>query len=156
MAKIFFLFPPTFRKIGIAFFIIGLILGIARFYFGVKPDMLDMKTFAIYSSYLQTKYMEFVRNNMAEEFTGFFLLTGLFMFAFSREKEEKKETNLLRLKAFFWAFYINFVFLAGCLFLTYGLAFVYMLMLNMGIGLFAYIVVFRVLLYMNRTNPPDS
>lgn len=118
--------------------------------------MLDMKPFAIYSSYLQTKYMEFVRNNMAEEFTGFFLLTGLFMFAFSREKEEKKETNLLRLKAFFWASYINFVFLLGCLFLTYGLAFVYMLMLNMGIGLLAYIVVFRILLYMNRNNQPDS
>jgi len=115
-----------------------------------------MKPFAVYSSYLQTKYMEFVRNNMAEEFTGFFLLTGLFMFAFSREKEEKKETNLIRLKAFFWASYINLIFLLACLFLTYGLAFVYMLMLNMGFGMLAYIVAFRILLYMDRTNPPDS
>jgi hypothetical protein len=151
-----FLLPRSFRFVGILFFIAGLILGIARFKYGFKPDLLDMKIFAFYSSYLETKYMEIIRNNMGEEFAGFFLISGLFLIAFSREKEENKLKNELRLKAFFIAAYLNFLFLLISLFFTYGLAFIYMLMANMGIGLISYILVFRVLLRKSRSMTPDQ
>jgi hypothetical protein len=150
-----FLLPRSFRLVGIIFIIIGLIIGIARFKFGLKPDLLDMKMFAFYSSYLETKYMEIIRNNMAEEFTGFFLIAGLFMMAFSREKDENEQMNLLRLKAFFAAAWMNFLFLLVSLFFTYGLAFIYMLMANMGFSLLSYIVVFRILLWQNRSISSD-
>ena len=156
MIKTTFLLPKSFRFVGIFFFVLGLILGVARFHYSFKPDLLDLKMFAFYSSYLETKYMEIIRNNMSEEFTGFFLITGLFLFAFSREKYEKEQNNQLRLKAFFIAAYLNFLFLLVSLFFTYGFAFVYMLMANMGIGLLAYIIVFRTLLWQNRSKPSDN
>jgi hypothetical protein len=140
--------------VGIIFFITGLIIGIARFKFGLKPDLLDMKMFAFYSSYLETKYMEIIRNNMGEEFTGFFLIAGLFLMAFSQEKDENEQKNELRLKAFFVAAWMNFLFLLVSLFFTYGLAFIYMLIANMGISLLAYILVFRILLIRDRSISP--
>jgi len=151
-----FILPRSFRFVGILFFILGLILGVARFNYGFKPDLLDMKIFAFYSSYIETKYMEIIRNNMCEEFTGFFLIAGLFLIAFSREKDENEQKNKLRLKAFYIAAYVNFLFLLVSLFFTYGFAFVYMLMANMGISLFAYILAFRTLLWLNRSLSSDQ
>jgi hypothetical protein len=151
----FFLLPRSFRFVGIIFFITGLIIGIARFKFGLKPDLLDMKMFAFYSSYLETKYMEIIRNNMGEEFTGFFLIAGLFLMAFSQEKDENEQKNELRLKAFFVAAWMNFLFLLVSLFFTYGLAFIYMLIANMGISLLVYILAFRILLWQNRSMSSD-
>lgn len=143
--------PRNLRFVGILFIILGLILGISRFYFGNKPDMLDMEMFAFSSSYLDTKYMEIVRNNLSEEFTGFFLVTGLFLIAFSREEEENEQKNRLRLRAFFITAYLNFIFLLLSLFFTFGFAFIYMLIANMGISLVIYIVVFRILLLQNHS-----
>jgi hypothetical protein len=154
--KLTFLMPRNFRFVGIFFIVLGLILGISRFYFGNKPDLLDMKMFALSSSYLDTRYMEFVRNNLSEEFTGFFLIAGLFLIAFSREKEENEQKNKLRLRAFYITAYLNFLFLLVSLFFTFGFAFVYMLIANMGISLLLYIVVFRTLLIQNRSLLSDQ
>jgi hypothetical protein len=154
--KLTFLMPRNFRFVGIFFIVLGLILGISRFYFGNKPDMLDMKMFAFSSSYLDTKYMEIVRNNMSEEFTGFFIVAGLFLVAFSREKEENEQINMLRLRAFYITAYLNFLFLLVSLFFTFGFAFIYMLIANMGISLLLYTVIFRTLLLQNRFVKSDQ
>lgn len=152
-----FLLPRSFRLVGIIFFIVGLFFGIARFKYGFKPDALDLNSFAVYSSYLETKFMQIVRNNFGEEITGILMVGGLFLMAFSREKTENELTSQLRLKSFFIAAYINFAFLLAAFLFTFGLAFVYILMLNMGIGLLAYIVAFRFLLYLNPDeHPPGS
>lgn len=136
---------------GFLFFAGGLILGIARFRYSFKPDLLDMKMFAFSSSYLETKYMEIVKNNMSEEFTGFFMVVGLFLIAFSREKVENELKNRLRLKAFFITAYLDLLFLLVSLFFTFGFAFIIMLMANMVFSLLAYIIVFRCLLIKNRS-----
>jgi hypothetical protein len=136
--------------VGIIFFIGGVVAGISRFYLGVKPKLLNMKAFAFYSYYIDEKYMEIIKNNYGEEITGFLLITGLFLFAFSREKNEKDEYCILRMKALAASFYLNFAFLLAALLFTYGFAFMYMLMFNMGFGLLAYITVFQVLLFRHR------
>lgn len=146
-----FLMPRNFRFVGIFFFSLGLIVGMARFYFGIKPEALEIKVFAFYSSYLQSKFMQFISNNMIEELTGFFMISGLFLIAFSRERKEEAYMDPIRLKSFFISAYLNFFFLLISLFFTYGVAFVYMLMLNMGVGLLAYIIAFRTLLFLNRS-----
>ena len=157
MYKMTFLLPRNFRFLGILFFIIGLILGIARFKYGFKPDALDLDTFAVYSSYLETKFMQVVRNNFGEEIAGILMVVGLFLMAFAREKTENELTSRLRLKSFFIAAYINFAFLLAAFLFTFGMAFVYMLMLNMGMGLLVYTGAFRFLLYLNPVeHPPGS
>jgi hypothetical protein len=156
MNKLPFLLPRSFRFVGIFFSIIGIILGIARFNYGFKPDLLDLKMFAFYSSYLETKSMEIIRNNMGEEFAMFFLIAGLFLIAFSREKAENDQMNSLRLRSFYISAWLNFLFLLISIFFTYGFAFIYMLVANMGISLAAYIVVFRILLWKNRSTPSDQ
>lgn len=147
--------PANFRFVGILFLIFGFIFGVARFKYGFKPEILDIKVFAFQSSYLQPKYMEIIRNNMGEELTSFFLLAGLFLMAFSREKNESEELNVFRLKAFFIAAYSNFLFLFVAVFFTYGFSFVYMLMLNMGFGLLVYIIAFQRMLFKSRSNKLD-
>ena len=155
--------PRNFKFVGIIFFIGGVVAGISRFYFGVKPKILNMKAFAFYSYYIDEKYLEIIKNNYGEEITGFLLITGLFLFAFSREKNEKDEYCFLRMKALAASFYLNFAFLLAALLFTYGFAFIYMLMFNMGFGLLAYITVFQILLFRHRrrnlnerlTNYPD-
>jgi hypothetical protein len=137
--------------VGIFFLILGFIIGVARFKFGFKPDLLDFKMFAFYSSYLESKYMELVRNNLGEELTGFFIVTGLFFIAFAQEAEESELTKTLRLKAFFLAAYLNFFYLLTALFFTFGFAFVYALMVYMGFNLLSFIVSFRILYWMNQT-----
>jgi hypothetical protein len=136
--------------VGILFSVFGAILGIARFNFGFKPDLLDLKMFAIYSSYLETKSMEIIRNNLGEESAMFFLVTGLFLIAFSREKAENEQLNSLRLRSFYISAWLNFLFLLIAIFFTFGFAFIYMLVANMAISLVAYIVVFRILVWRHR------
>lgn len=143
--------PANFRYVGILFFILGFIFGVARFKYGFKPEILDMKMFAFQSSYLQTKYLEFIGNNLGEELTSILLLTGLFLIAFSRERDESEEFNGFRLKAFFVSTYANFLFLIAAIFFTFGFSFVYMLMVNMGFGLMVYIVAFQRTLFKSRS-----
>lgn len=143
--------PANFRYVGILFFILGFIFGVARFKYGFKPEILDMKMFAFQSSYLQTKYLEFIGNNLGEELTSILLLTGLFLIAFSRERDESEEFNGFRLKAFFVSAYANFLFLIAAIFFTFGFSFVYMLMVNMGFGLMVYIVAFQRTLFKSRS-----
>jgi uncharacterized membrane protein YfcA len=142
--------PRAFRFVGIFLCISGLILGIFRFKYGFKPESLEIKTFALYSSYLGNKFLEFTRNNMSEELTGFLIISGLFLIAFSREKDENERIDRIRLRSFLIAAYINFLFILFSLIFTYGFAFIYMLMLNLGIGLLAYMITFRILILKNR------
>jgi hypothetical protein len=137
--------PVGLRFVGIIFSGFGFVAGMLRFYFGIKPEFLEFKVFAVYSSYIETKVMETITTNLIEELTAFLLMTGLFLIAFSRERNERPEYEMLRLKSFYISAYLNFLFLVVSLFLTFGFAFVSVLMINLCMGLLIYIIVFRIL-----------
>jgi hypothetical protein len=141
------LLPFKFRPWGYLFAITGVILLILRFKFGLKPDFLTSRVFALYSDYLQTKYFQIISNQLIEEISGLLILAGLFMIAFSREKVDFEQANSLRLKAFCISAYLNTAFLAIAILLTFGFGFVYMLIINMVIPLVIYTVSFRILKY---------
>ncbi|HCE58642.1 MAG TPA: hypothetical protein DER09_12645 [Prolixibacteraceae bacterium] len=147
MNKTRFLLPANFRIAGVVLLVLGIITGFIRFYLGIKPKLLNIKVFAFYSEYLDNKYMKLVNNNIGEEITILLIISGLFIFAFSREKDESEILNNLRFKAFVASFYLNFVFLIGATLFTFGLAFIYMLVLNMSVPIIIYVLVFRILLY---------
>lgn len=147
MNKTRFLLPANFRIAGLSLFVLGIIAGFVRFYLGVKPKLFNIKVFAFYSEYLDNKYLKVVNNNIGEEITILLIISGLFIFAFSREKAESEPLNELRFSAFVASFYLSFVFLIGATLFTFGLAFIYMLVLYMSVPLVIYILVFRILLY---------
>ena len=144
------LLPRGFRPLGFIFIIFGVILGIARFRYGIKPDALNLKMFAFYSSYLESKYLDIIRNNMCEEVVALLLVMGLFFIAFSKEKNETIRISLIRMKALIAAVYLQTAFLLAAILFTFGFAFVYMLIVNMGVFLLFYLIVFRILLSKKR------
>ena len=150
MKKLTYLLPRGFRFVGFIFTIAGTILGILRFYFGYKPDMLDQKVFALYSVYLKTRTLKVESNQLIEEIVGLLLIFGLFMIAFAREKDETPQVSAVRLKAFFISFYINTAFLIFSILFTYGLAFIYMTVLYFVLPLSVYIFAFQILAGIER------
>ncbi len=142
--------PRGLRPVGIVFAGIGVILLFIRFYYGIKPEIFNMKMFAIFSSYLESKYFEVLKNQMIEEFGGILVLLGLFISAFTKEREEYEGLNALRLRSFFITIYINTVFLILAILFTFGFGFVYMMLLNLILWLIIYIITFRILIFLNR------
>jgi hypothetical protein len=144
------LLPGTFRFAGILFFVAGVFLGIIRFYFGIKPEVFDLKPFAFYSSYVENKYMQFVGNNMSEEVVGLLILLGLFMIAFARDKKETEIKDHLRVKALYLTIYIQTIFLVVSFLFTFGFAFVYMLIINIAFPFIVFIITFRIMVMLNQ------
>ena len=145
-----YLLPKGFRFAGVIFTSVGTILGIMRFYFGYKPDLLDQKVFAVYSVYLKTRTMKVESNQLIEEIVGLLVILGLFMIAFAREKNETPQVSSIRLRAFFISFYLNTAFLIFSVLFTFGLAFIYMTVLNVVLPLSLYIIVFQILMVKER------
>lgn len=150
MKVLSYLLPRSFRVLGYLFTFAGMILGIMRYYFGIKPDLFDQKVFALYSVYLKTKTLKIESNQLIEEIAGLLLIVGLVMIAFAREKNENDQVNLIRLKSFFISIYLNTLFLIVSLFFTFGLAFIYMMILNLASQLLIYIIVFRIWVAVER------
>lgn len=142
-----YLLPGKFKFLGIIIFIAGLFFSAIRFRLGIKPEFLNTKVFAVYSSYLETKSMQFVRNNLGEELTIILLICGLFFMAFAREKDEFPGLDSIRLKAFVFSAYLNLAFILGSTLFTFGFAFLYMTIANLGFFFLAYLFIFRTLIY---------
>ena len=121
----------------------GVIAGFLRFIERIKPGFLDVKVFAIYSVYFDTKYFSFIGNNISEEIVGLLLFTGLFLLSFSREKQEFAGLWVVRVQAFIKAFYINAILIVLAFIFVYGLGFVFILILNLFSFFIFYYPLFR-------------
>lgn len=138
------LLPRPFRFIGIGLIIPGVILGIIRFYYGIKLEIFDLTMFTVYSSFLESKYFTFITNNFGEEIPGLLLLIGLFFTALAKEKEEKDEYIVLRLRSFLLAIYINtFLIILSFLF-VFGFGFINILVINLYSFLLLYLIIFQI------------
>jgi len=142
-----YLLPKSFRFLGIIFTIIGIVLGILRFYYGLKPKVLEQKIFALFSYYIERKTCVVVNNQILEEIVGLLLIIGLFFIAFSKEKNENSSLNSLRIQAFFLSFYINTILIIFSFAITFGYAFMVVAMVNLGSIFLIYYITFRVLKY---------
>jgi hypothetical protein len=137
------LLPKVYKTIGSILLIPGIILYIIRFPLGSSIKFLNIKVFAIYSQYLDSKYFVWLEHNITQELCGILLLTGLVFIAFSREKKENEIIRSLRIRSFILSFYINCSFLIAALLFTYGIAFLEMILFNMTSGLLLYVIIFR-------------
>jgi hypothetical protein len=139
------LLPSFFRLPGFILLIAGSVFGIMRFWFDIKPKFLTMKVFAFYSEYLAEKYFKFVRDNMSEELVGVLLVLGVWMVAFSRDKDETEEKTALRMRAMYISAYLQMFYLVFCLLTTFGIAYIYMLMMYMILFPATFFIVFRIM-----------
>lgn len=150
MSRFSYLLPRGFRPLGFIFIVAGVILGIIRFYFGIKPALLEGKVFALYSVFLHSKSMVVIKNQLIEEIVGLLLIIGLFMVAFAREKNEGPEISATRLNAFMLSVYLNTFFVIAAILFTYGIAFIYMMIISLFLQLSFYIFCFRIMIYIER------
>lgn len=143
------LFPAKFRIWGLGIAVAGVLLAVLRFSFGYKPEFLNVNVFAVYSRYMDTKVFEVIRNQLIEEISGILVMTGLVIAALSRMKTEHDGVNALRLKSFVISIMLNAVFFTGGLLFTFGLGYMFVLILNSVSMLIFYLAVFSWLYHRN-------
>lgn len=142
-----FLLSGKYRPVGLVLILAGITLLILKFKFNWKPDFLELKIFAFYSFYIEAKSFTFITHQVIEEIGGVLLLSGMFMVAFSREKEESEILDTLRLKAFLLTSYLNLIYLLISILFFYGFGFVGALTFYVVFWLASYILSFRYLVY---------
>ncbi len=87
--------------------------------------------FAVFSSFLQTKYFAVVQTNAADEFILLLLLSGLLILSFTKEKNESDETEMIRFRALLLSFITNTAILVFSVLFFYGNGFMGILFLNL-------------------------
>jgi uncharacterized membrane protein len=145
-----FLLPPKFKLIGTSLLIIGILFGIIRFIYGIKLSFFDLKWFAVYSKYFETKSLTFLENNFGEEIPILFILIGLLFISLAKENIENEITTSKRIFAFVFSFYINSLFIIGAVLFTFGIGFVEMLIFNIFSYWIIYLIVFHFSTYKTK------
>jgi len=138
-----FLFPPWTRWLGLGLFLLHL------------PIILISKSFDIHSDPIEGRLF-----NTAHLFfivTVVFMVCGLFLIAFSRERIEDEQIYQLRLSSLRWAIFANYAILVICLiFSTNKADYKDMLRLNLWVPLMLFIIIFRWKIYrLNRSLKPE-
>ncbi len=138
-----YLLPRYYKLIGLLLVVVSLIMAVDRFYFGHKYHFLKWKVFSFYSEFLFTRTFTFTRNNQGEEVVALLAIIGLALIAFSKEKIENEQVNLLRFKALVISFIINILTtILGTIFL-HGLGYFYFLSVLLVIPLAMYYSIFQ-------------
>ena len=135
--------PNKLRIYGWVILLFGIILGVSRFYFGVKPEFLNIKVFAVYSKYFETNYFKVIENHVSEELTALLILVGLFILSFTNEKIENDSVSAIRYKSFIFTFYINTVLISLSFLFVYVFGFINILVINVFSPFIIYIILSR-------------
>lgn len=139
--------PNKFRIYGWTILLFGILLGITRFYFGIKLEFLNIKVFAVYSKYFETNYFKVIENHVSEELTALLLLVGLFFITFTKEKIENDFVTPLRYKSLILTFYINTALVVLSFLFVYGFGFINVLVINVFSPFIIYIILFKYFLH---------
>lgn len=115
------LFPHKTRFLGLILIFLSLPFG--YFYFwGGKPDIFNIKVFAVVSAYIETRYLVVAQTNMLDELSAILLITGTGLFSFAREKKEENYYNDLRTKALIRSVYYTLGLWMLSFMLVFGVA----------------------------------
>ena len=141
------LLPNKFRIYGWIILLFGILLGLIRFYFGIKLEFLNIKVFAVYSKYFETNYFKVIENHVSEELTALLILVGLFFISFTKEKTENDFITALRYKSLILTFYINTVLVILSFLFVFGFGFINILVINVFSPFIIYVTLFKYFLY---------
>jgi hypothetical protein len=92
---------------------------------------ISMPVFAVYSSFLLTKYFTVIKTNIFEELIILSFLGGFLLTAFSRERTDHEYYTILRGKAWHLAILLNSVLLVFSTVFIFGRGFLMVLVINL-------------------------
>lgn len=139
------LLPYRARIIGLVLIVAGFIFGWLYFY-GGRPSFFETKVFAIVSSYLKNRFFVVAKTNLLDELFAILCVSGIALMVFSREKVEKEGYDLIRAHALIRAVYFTLLFCIVSFLLVFGWAIFVVTSLLFIIFLFAYYIIFRILI----------
>ncbi|MHC1706715.1 MAG: hypothetical protein AB9842_04225 [Bacteroidales bacterium] len=143
------LFPYYLKYFGLIFIILGILAGYLYF-FGGKPTFFESKVFALVTAYLKTRYFVIIQTNLLDEMAAIFLVSGLGLISFSKEKHEKPEYQSLRFLAMLWAAYCSIILWILVFMFFYG----YMIFMISPIVFICFFIFYNILFryYITRRN----
>jgi len=103
---------------------------------------LSMPVFAVYASYLETKYLTLIKTNIFEELILLSFLAGFLLTAFSKERTEHEYYSTLRVKAWHLAILINSAMLIFSTLFVFGRGFLMLLIFNLFSNFIFYHIIF--------------
>ena len=143
--KLNYLFPHTYKRIGLVFLVPLMIAGWLIINFDVEPEFLNFKVPAIFvDEIFGEKFMfGFTENNILNEIIGIALIICLLMVSFSKEKQEDELIEKIRLDSLVWATYANYTVLLFSILFVYGISFLWVMICNMFTILLFFIIRFN-------------
>lgn len=115
------IFPFKAKFWGLAFIILSVPFAYLYFW-GGKPDIFNIKIFAIVTTYLETRYFVVSQTNILDEIAAILLISGIALISFSKEKNEKENFEPLRIKALVNGLYFTMAFWLLSFLFIYGMA----------------------------------
>lgn len=132
------LLPYRLKIAGMVLAFAGAISAIIYIFFDYK---FKIPVFAVYSSFLSTKYFTSFKTNFFDELTLLLLISGLALIVFTKEKNETEGLDSIRFRAFFRALTANTIFLLLSVIFVYGSGFIAILVVNI-FSLFIFYLLF--------------
>lgn len=132
--KIHYLFPYSFKFIGLIILIPSLILGALFVFFDIQLEVFNAKVPALLADDLfgpQKDALTIIKNNITDEIAAIGLIVGALFFAFSREKLEDEYIAKIRLESLVWAVYLNYTVLILCFLFIYNFSFLQVMLYNL-------------------------
>jgi hypothetical protein len=121
MSNKLLLFPYRTRFVGILLMLASLVFAYMYFW-GGKPNIFNIKVYALVSVYIEKRYFLFIKTNILDELAAIFFLVALVLISFSKEKTEKESFDTLRVKALILSLYITLSIWIISFLLIYGIA----------------------------------
>ena len=145
-----FLLPHKCKSIGWIIAIPSFILMVLNLHFGFTFGFLDYQANAPKISLDNNFLFNIQSNNFTDEIGGVFLIIGLLMIAFSKEKYEDERILKLRLESLLWAVFVNSIFLIGSIIFFYNNLFLNIMAYNICTPLILFITRFNTVMYFEQ------
>jgi len=143
------IFPYKVKYIGLILMVLSVPLAYLYFW-GGKPEIFNIKIFALVTTYLETKYFVVSQTNILDELAAIFLLAGIGLVSFSKEQNEKYNYNFLRIKALINSLFFTILLWLSSFLLVYGMA-IFIVSFSIFVSfLLAYNILFQLYLHQDK------
>ncbi len=139
------IFPFKTKWLGLAMVLLASPFAYLYFW-GGRPEMFNVRIFAIVTNYLETRYFVFAQTNILDELAAILFIAGIALISFSKEKDEKGYFENLRLQALVKALFFTLIVWILAFLFVYGMTIIVISFFIFILFLVMYNLFFRLLL----------